>query len=98
MPIDCDGGEYPGLKYFPVDKLENIDQIVAELHFDEIYPEEWGMLDIFETLMTKFVSVNYHMNNYGCLKGYRRLKSHAVEVTLINKKLIKMNSNTQSFK
>ena len=47
MPIDCDGGEYPGLKYFPVDKLENIDQIVAELHFDEIYPEEWGMLDIF---------------------------------------------------
>lgn len=38
MKIDCEGGEWTGLKYFPTEKLDQIDQIVAELHFDDLYP------------------------------------------------------------
>ena len=72
---------------------------MAEFHFDEIYHEEWGVLDIIETLTDKFVSVNYHMNNYGCMTGKnnRKLKSRAVEVTLVNKKLITVFSDARSF-
>ena len=99
LQIDCEGGEYTGLKYFPTEKLKYIDQIVAEIHFDQIYPEEWGVLDIFKSLMREFVSVNYHMNNYSCLKrSYRKLGSNAFEVTLVNKRLIKLNSQSRSFK
>ena len=29
LQIDCEGGEYPGFKYLPVEYLDNIDQIVA---------------------------------------------------------------------
>ena len=98
MKIDCEGGEFPGLKYFPVDKLDNVDQITGELHFGKIYPEEWGMLDIFRTLMTKFVNVNLHMNNWGCFKkSQRKLKSEAVEFTLVNRKLIKLKSESRSY-
>jgi hypothetical protein len=93
LKIDCEGGEFPGLKYFPIDKLDNIDQIVGELHFGNIYPEEWGMLDIFRSIMTKFVNVNLHMNNYACLNSpFRRLKSSAVEFSLVNRKLINLKS------
>jgi len=54
------------------------------------------MLDIFRSLMLKFVSVNYHMNNYGCIEG-RMLNSQAIEVTLVNRKLIKVNHQIRSF-
>ena len=70
---------------------------MAELHFDKIHPEEWGMLDIFETLASKFVSINYHMNNNGCLPG-RKLPSRALEVTLVNRKLIRLHSQSRSFR
>ena len=76
LKIDSEGGEYPGLKYFPTEYLDYIDQFILELHFVDLYPEEWGMLDIFRTLMTKFVSVNMHMNNNDCLAG-RKLKANA---------------------
>ena len=78
--------------------LDNIDQIVGELHFGDIYGEEWGMLDIFRTLMTKFVNVNLHMNNYACLNSpFRNLKSSAVEFSLVNRKLITLNSQSRSY-
>lgn len=98
LKIDCEGGEYPGLKYFPVDKLDYIDQISGELHFAHIYREEWGMLDIFRTLMKKFVNVNLHMNNYACNnQANRRLKSFAVEFSLVNRRLIKLKSESRSY-
>ena len=98
LKIDCEGGEFPGLKYFPIEHLDYIDQIVGELHFEKIYNEEWGMLDIFRSLMTKFVNVNYHMNNWGCMRGQnRRLNSKAVEFSLVNRKLIKLKSQTRSY-
>jgi len=36
------------------------------------------------------------MNNYGCIEG-RMLNSQAIEVTLVNRKLIKVNHQTRSF-
>ena len=69
-----------------------------EVHFDNLGPETWGNLDILKTLASKFVCVNYHMNNNGCFKSpYRKLPSHAFEVTLINKKLINVKSDRRSF-
>ena len=55
------------------------------------------MLDMFETIMSKFVSVNYHMNNHACMRNGRKLPARALEVTLVNKKLIKKNSESKSF-
>ena len=75
--------------------LALIDQIVIELHFSYLAPEEWGVLDILKSLSDEFVSVNYHFNNWSCFIGrektIRRLKSKTVEVTLVNKRLIKIN-------
>jgi hypothetical protein len=42
--------------------------------------------------MKYFVNVNYHMNNYSCTKGNRHLPSIAIEATLVNRKLITLNS------
>ena len=70
--------------------LDYIDQIIMELHFSDISPENWGQLDIFRGLMEKFIPVNFHQTNYACFKEHDRgLLSKAVEVTFINKKLIK---------
>ena len=42
--------------------------------------------------MDKFIPVNYHINNNGCYSlqdlVFRKLKSAAYELTLINKKLV----------
>lgn len=103
LKIDTEGSEYFAFKYFPTQYLDYIDQIVMEVHFDKLGPETWGNLDILKTLANKFVNVNYHMNNNGCFsvhpsrKGFRKLKSHAFEVTLINRKLIKLKSDSRSF-
>lgn len=59
------------------------------------------MLDIFKAITDKFVSVNYHNNNWGCFQGAmrqsRKLKSRAPELTLVNKNLIKLRSESRSF-
>jgi len=54
------------------------------------------MLDIFKTLRSKFVPVDLHMNNYGCM-GNRLLPSNAIEFTFVNRKLIKLRSESQTF-
>lgn len=97
LKMDTEGGEYLAFRYFPTEYLDYIDQIIMEVHFDEIDPEVWGNLDIFRTLADKFVNVNYHMNNYGChykeRQPLRRVPSRAFEVALVNKKLIKLHSD-----
>jgi hypothetical protein len=60
LKLDAEGGEYPGLKYFPMEDLDYIDQIMLEIHFGIISQETWGNLDIFRSLTEKFISVNYH--------------------------------------
>ena len=51
--------------------------------------------------MSKFVSVNYHVNNIVCHNNevlkYRKLTSGAYEITLVNKKLIELKSDSRSF-
>ena len=52
---------------------------------------------MFRSLTDKFVNVNYHFNNNSCFRNGRKLKSSAFEVTLVNKRLIKKQSNSQSY-
>jgi hypothetical protein len=81
-----------------MEKLDYIDQIAGELHFGFIYAEEWGMLDILRSLMSKFVNINLHMNNHACVNSpIRRLKSAAVEFSLVNRKLINIKSESRSY-
>ncbi len=103
LKIDIEGGEYLALRYLPVEYLDNIVQIYMEAHFDFLGPEQWGYLDIFRTIADKFVNVNYNNNNNGCFKFYRpfipdrKLLSPAIELTLVNKKYIKLYSQSRSW-
>lgn len=51
--------------------------------------------------MTKFVNVRYEVPINECYggveKAYRKIPGKIIKVTLINKKLIKINSNSRSF-
>jgi len=96
LKTDTEGAEWDTLKHFPVEDLQYIDQIAFEFHLGAIYPEQWGQLDILRTLMKYFVNINYHMNNYSCTKD-RKLPSTAIEATLVNRKLIKLKSQTRSY-
>lgn len=102
LKIDIEGGEYEAFRYLPTDYLDYFDQITMEAHFGSIYPEMWGHLDMFKSLAEKFISVNYHINNNACfgpdIMQYRAMPALAFEVTLINKKLITVHSQTRSFK
>jgi hypothetical protein len=101
LKIDTEGGEYSAFKYLPTEYLDYIDQIVIEFHFGNIFPETWGHLDIYRSIADKFIPVNYHPNNFACYPpyttSYRGLKSKAYEMILVNKKLIKLKSNSRSF-
>ena len=68
--MDPEGGEYFAFKYFPVELLDFVDQLVMEIHFQILAPEFWGNLDILRTLASKFVNVNYHINNNGCFRKF----------------------------
>ena len=50
LKIDIEGGENQAFKYFPVEELKWIDQIIIEVHMGPIYPEEWGNMEILKTL------------------------------------------------
>jgi hypothetical protein len=98
LKFDCEGCEFEGLKYFPIEKLDYIDQIAGEIHLDQIYKEEWGMLDIFRTLADKFVMVNYHMTNWECRNtALRHLKATVFEFNMVNKKIITVRSQSQTY-
>ena len=81
LNIDCEGCEYNGLKPVPLSFLDNVDVIIGELHFIKLHSEEWGMLDIFRFLTDKFVVVNIHMSNYGCMPN-RKLALHPLNKVL----------------
>lgn len=101
LKIDVEGAEWPGLRSLPLEYLDNIDQILMEVHlnFGAIkYSNVWGNADILRSIGEKFVSVNLHMNNYGCNHIPNRIyPSDAIEVSLVNKKLITIHKNTTSY-
>lgn len=57
-----------------------------------------------KTLSESFIPVNYHMNEDVCYEltpekaRLRRVKARAFQVTLIKKDLLKLRSNTRSYK
>lgn len=101
LKIDVEGAEWPGLRSLPLEYLDYIDQILIEIHvnFGAIkYSNVWGNADILKSIGEKFVSVNLHMNNYGCNYGPNRLyPSDAIEVSLVNKDRITIHKNTRSY-
>ena len=101
LKMDCEGCEYYGLKYVPTSVLDNIDVIIAEIHLERTVRQRWGHLDIIKTLASKFVNVNYHIQYLGCFKEkqlkVRSVPGGSVEVTLINRRLIKLRSESRSF-
>ena len=88
------------MKYFPTVKMEHIDQLIINLHF-ETGTDVWGQLDIIRSISGEMVPVNVHSNNGGCFKGSeaekRKIPSKNIEVTFVNKRLIKLNSELRSF-
>jgi hypothetical protein len=69
--------------------------------FHKVYK---GDLDIIKSLSERFVSVNMHMTNSVACEPLERLQkkerfftSFAIETTLINKRLITINSPTRSY-
>jgi hypothetical protein len=79
----------------PTKYLDNIDQLFMEIHY--FNPHYWGNADIIKAIGEKFVTVSLHMNNNGCQYGERLFPSNAIEVLMVNKKLIKIKSETRSF-
>ena len=81
--------------------LKWIDQIIIEVHFGPIYPEEWGNMEILKTLAEHFVVINFHENNAVCYNAqtrpFRKIKSPAIETAMVNRRLIKINKPTRSF-
>ena len=78
--------------------------MVLEIHFPGRgigHQAYWGNLDIIKAIGKRFISVNLHMNNYACRfmggKYPPFYKAFAIEVSLVNRKLIKTNSLNRSY-
>lgn len=103
IKMQLDGREWRVLKNLPIEYLDYIDQLVIEIHFGEKVKEQWGNLDILKTLSTKFVNVNYYgvlglCWECGMILDNRILPAKAVQLTLVNKNLITLYSDSRSFK
>ena len=105
IKMDVEGGEYKGFRTLPLEYLEYIDQIFLEFHIDgpgmKYQPEaHWGNVDIIKALDKHFVSIWLHQNscwppNYH-LRSKRYMPAYTIEVTLVNRKIIKLNSQKRS--
>jgi hypothetical protein len=71
-----------------------------QLNFNPTSPEVWGNLDILRNLNKKFVSINYRAPSDQCFTGDessgRKIPGKMVEVTLVNRRSIKLNSESRS--
>ena len=60
LKIDIEAGEYPTLRYFPIEDLDYIDQIVSEWHMWGYPNQYWGDLQVFKSIAEKFVPIVFH--------------------------------------
>jgi hypothetical protein len=106
LKLDVDGAEWMALKTLPIEYLPFIDQMVIIFHNPhnpQITPASQGHLTILESLRQHFLSVNFHIDNHECIhdynsyKSFRKYRSSAIEVTLVNKNLVKLNSEKQEY-
>jgi hypothetical protein len=101
LKIDIESGEFQAFKYFPTEDLQYIDQIIMELHLD--FKDEWGILDVLNTLYENFAVVSLHMNNNACdwysdlRHKVRKLPNWFMEIAMVNRRLLKINRDTRSF-
>ena len=88
------------LKNLAIEFTEYFDQLVIDLHFSA-GSDLWGHLDIIKSLNKEMIPVNVHSSNGACFegaeKGKRKLPSGDIQVTYVNKKKVKINSQARSF-
>ena len=73
VKIDIEGAEWSALHQISNKMLDQIDQLVIELHLGSIKSTQanWQYLLAIKRLLTKFVPVNLHMNNFGCFALFK---------------------------
>ena len=71
--------------------------------YPEIQEIPKGYINIIDSLKPHFISVNVHMDNNHCIHNYegskhmRKYRSSALEVTLVNKNIIKLQSDARGY-
>ena len=85
VKMDVEGAEWESILGTPDAVFDNIDQMIFELHgVDDNIARS---LEMVLKLKKSFHIVNFHINNYSCLRGIQPFGGWAYEVTLVNKRL-----------
>lgn len=96
--MDIEGGEWSALRSIPLTYLDYIDQIVVEMHLFETFAYFEGNIKTLAGLAEHFYPVNLHMNNFNCWRKFKGLLSSSVfELTLVNKNLLTLFSQSRSY-
>lgn len=99
VKINMGGLEWTGLRSLPITYLKYIDQLVITFNLNDNFAYHEGNINILKGLKNEFKTVNIHMNNKDCWpEGDGQIPSKTFEVSLVNKRLLKLNSNVQSFR
>ena len=59
VKMELDGVEYQALRYFPLEFLDYVDQLVVEWKFSDYPLAYWGNLDVIRRVHEKLVPVAY---------------------------------------
>jgi hypothetical protein len=68
------------------------------MHLFENFGFFRGNYDILQILEDHFYPVNFHQNNFNCWRvAFSKLRSSVFEVTLVNKKVLQLYSQSRSY-
>lgn len=94
VKMDVEGAEWDSMLKTPDAVFEKIDQMIFELHgVDDNIARS---LEMVLKLKKSFHIVNFHINNYSCLRGIQPFGGWAYEVTLVNKRLGEIDPGARS--
>jgi hypothetical protein len=83
IKMDVEGAEWESLEATPDELLQNIEQLVLELHG----VDEERFLAVVRRLKQIFVVAHLHFNNFGCREDLAPFPSDAYEVLLVNRRI-----------
>jgi hypothetical protein len=91
VKMDVEGAEWNSMLGTPDAVFENIDQMIFELHgVDDNIARS---LEMVLKLKRHFHVAHFHINNHSCLRDIQPFGGWAYEVTLVNKRLAKVDPN-----
>jgi hypothetical protein len=91
VKMDVEGAEWESLLQTSPTMLERVDQLVMEFHGTE----ELRAIPVLRKLKKLFYVAHLHFNNFACDPGQAPFPSWAYEVTLVNRRLAKVNRARQ---